>query len=65
MRAEMGEAEAGDGKSEEVTRNIPVIFLTAKTDAEDETRGLEVGAVDGVGCVGAGGGFDGVGFRHD
>ena len=27
-------------------RNIPVIFLTAKGDEEDETRGLEIGAVD-------------------
>ncbi len=33
-------------KAEEATRNIPVIFLTGKTDAEDETRGFEVGAVD-------------------
>jgi serine phosphatase RsbU (regulator of sigma subunit) len=33
-------------KAEEVTRDIPVIFLTGKTDPEDETRGLEVGAVD-------------------
>ncbi len=28
------------------TMNIPVIFLTAKTEAEDEKRGLELGAVD-------------------
>ncbi len=33
-------------KAEGATRDIPVIFLTAKTDPEDETRGLEVGAVD-------------------
>ena len=33
-------------KAEEATRDIPVIFLTGKTDAEDETRGFEVGAVD-------------------
>jgi phosphoserine phosphatase RsbU/P len=33
-------------KAEEATRDIPVIFLTGKTDPEDETRGLEVGAVD-------------------
>jgi phosphoserine phosphatase RsbU/P len=33
-------------KAEETTRDIPVIFLTGKTDAEDEARGLEVGAVD-------------------
>jgi phosphoserine phosphatase RsbU/P len=30
------------------TRDIPVIFLTAKTESEDETRGFEVGAVDYV-----------------
>ena len=28
------------------TRDIPVIFLTSQTDAEDETKGFEVGAVD-------------------
>jgi sigma-B regulation protein RsbU (phosphoserine phosphatase) len=28
------------------TRDIPVIFLTGKTEAEDETRGFGVGAVD-------------------
>ena len=28
------------------TRNIPVIFLTAKSDIEDERKGLELGAVD-------------------
>ena len=28
------------------TREIPIIFLTAKTEAEDETRGFELGAVD-------------------
>jgi len=28
------------------TRDIPVIFLTGKTDVTDETRGFEVGAVD-------------------
>jgi phosphoserine phosphatase RsbU/P len=28
------------------TRDIPVIFLTGKTDVEDETKGFEVGAVD-------------------
>jgi len=33
-------------KQDSVTRDIPVIFLTAKTEAEDETRGFEVGAVD-------------------
>ena len=33
-------------KSDEATRNIPVIFVTSRTDAEEETRGLELGAVD-------------------
>jgi serine phosphatase RsbU (regulator of sigma subunit) len=28
------------------TRDIPVIFLTGKTEAGDETHGLEIGAVD-------------------
>ncbi len=28
------------------TRNIPIIFLTVRTDVEDEKRGLELGAVD-------------------
>lgn len=33
-------------KADEKTNNIPIIFLTAKTEIEDETRGLEIGAVD-------------------
>jgi adenylate cyclase len=33
-------------KANPVTRDIPVIFLTAKTDAEDEENGFDVGAVD-------------------
>jgi CheY-like chemotaxis protein len=33
-------------KADPATRDIPVIFLTAKTEAEDETRGFGVGAVD-------------------
>jgi len=33
-------------KSDPETREIPVIFLTGKTEAEDETRGFAVGAVD-------------------
>ncbi|MCP4110154.1 MAG: response regulator [Desulfobacteraceae bacterium] len=33
-------------KSDKNTRNIPVIFITAKSEPEDEIRGLESGAVD-------------------
>lgn len=33
-------------KADENTKNIPVIFLTARTDPEDEKIGLELGAVD-------------------
>jgi len=33
-------------KSDPQTREIPVVFLTAKADAEDEKKGLEVGGVD-------------------
>ncbi len=33
-------------KQEPLTRNIPVIFLTAKTDTADEEMGLQLGAVD-------------------
>jgi phosphoserine phosphatase RsbU/P len=33
-------------KADPDTRDIPVIFLTSQTDAEDETKGFEVGAVD-------------------
>ena len=35
-------------KAEQTTREIPVIFLTAQIEAEDETRGFQVGAVDYV-----------------
>ena len=35
-------------KADSTTREIPVIFLTAQTDAEDETHGFQVGAVDYV-----------------
>jgi serine phosphatase RsbU (regulator of sigma subunit) len=35
-------------KVDPTTREIPVIFLTAQTEAEDETRGFTVGAVDYV-----------------
>jgi putative two-component system response regulator len=33
-------------KSSEETKNIPVIFLTAKTNTIDEQKGFEIGAVD-------------------
>ena len=33
-------------KSSLSTRNIPIVFVTAKDDIENETRGLELGAVD-------------------
>lgn len=33
-------------KAEPQTREIPVIFLTGRTETEDETRGFDVGAVD-------------------
>jgi len=33
-------------KSDSQTAGIPVIFLTAKTDMEDELTGFELGAVD-------------------
>ena len=33
-------------KADERTRDIPVIFLTARTDTSDEQKGLELGAVD-------------------
>ena len=33
-------------KSAPETRDIPVIFLTGKTETDDETKGFEVGAVD-------------------
>lgn len=33
-------------KADEATRHIPVIFVTSHNDAEEETRGLELGAVD-------------------
>jgi serine phosphatase RsbU (regulator of sigma subunit) len=35
-------------KADPSTREIPVIFLTGQTSAEDETHGFEVGAVDYV-----------------
>ncbi len=33
-------------KADPDTRDLPVIFLTSQTEAEDETKGFEVGAVD-------------------
>ncbi|MCC6132732.1 MAG: two-component system response regulator [Acidobacteria bacterium] len=33
-------------RADGMTRDIPVIFLTAKTEVEDETMGLDLGAVD-------------------
>lgn len=33
-------------KENPATREIPVIFITAKSEVEDETKGLELGAVD-------------------
>jgi diguanylate cyclase (GGDEF)-like protein len=33
-------------KAESNTKNVPVIFITARTEVEDETKGLELGAVD-------------------
>ncbi len=33
-------------KADKKTLNIPVIFITAMSEEEDETRGLEIGAVD-------------------
>ena len=33
-------------KADEATRDIPVIFLTARSETADEKRGLELGAVD-------------------
>ncbi len=33
-------------KSDDVTQDIPVVFLTAKVAVEDETKGLSLGAVD-------------------
>jgi len=33
-------------KANEATKDIPIIFLTAKVQEEDETKGLSLGAVD-------------------
>ena len=41
-----GYALCGVLKATPESRDIPVIFLTGKTDTDDETRGFQVGAVD-------------------
>lgn len=41
-----GHAVCRQLKSDPATQGIPVIFITARTDAEDETRGFDLGAVD-------------------
>ena len=47
MMPEMdGYEVCGHLKEDERTRDIPVIFVTAKTETEDENKGFEVGAVD-------------------
>jgi len=33
-------------KSDDLTKDIPIIFVSAKGDARDETKGFEMGAVD-------------------
>ena len=47
MMPEMGGIETCRRlKADEVTRDIPVIFITAKTEIDDVVRGFEVGGVD-------------------
>lgn len=41
-----GYAVCGKLKSAARTRDIPVIFITAKNEAQDETKGFNLGAVD-------------------
>jgi len=36
-------------KADYITRNVPVIFITAKIEVADEIRGFELGAVDYIG----------------
>ena len=43
-----GYAVISELKSSEVTKNIPVIFLTGNIDPQDEAKGLSLGAVDYV-----------------
>ena len=33
-------------KADDVTRDIPIIFISAKTEAEDVIKGFEAGCVD-------------------
>ena len=33
-------------KTDPQTRDIPIIFVTAKSEESDETKGLDMGAVD-------------------
>ena len=42
----MGTRFADGSRQNPATRSIPVIFVTAMTEVEDETRGLEIGGVD-------------------
>jgi len=35
-------------KADDASKNIPIIFLTSKTEMQDEVKGLELGAVDYV-----------------
>ena len=37
---------AGSLKANPATADIPVIFLTSRSESEDEQRGFELGAVD-------------------
>ncbi|MDQ1300084.1 MAG: cyclic di-GMP phosphodiesterase, partial [Chloroflexota bacterium] len=47
MMPEMdGYAVCRELKADPATADIPVIFLTAKTEVEDEAAGLNLGAVD-------------------
>lgn len=47
MMPEMdGYAVCAELKREALTRQIPIIFITAMSTVEDETKGLELGAID-------------------
>ncbi|MEO7793761.1 MAG: two-component system response regulator [Thermoanaerobaculia bacterium] len=46
MPVHSGYDVCGELKADPLTRGIPVIFLTAMSNVEDEQRGLELGAVD-------------------